>query len=162
MQTLSLQQNKIVELPSNVFLDLGEVNEIDLSDNMIKEVSLMLRRKTGIVKQNLKYKILCAQIFSENFYGLNALKKLNLASNYLTRITNGTFEALVGLDRLSLHGNILESLEPNAFAGLANLTWLLLGNNVLSELDAELFSPVPNLTRLYVTYSKFKLQKHKR
>ena len=110
--TLTLRNNSISFLPSRVFSAWPALQELDLSDNVILNIS------------------------SGAFEGLSSLKRLNLCCNQLALddvgdVSEGPFHGLRSLRHLDLSGNHLANVNPAVFRNL-NLSWLHLGRNNLT------------------------------
>lgn len=74
-------------------------------------------------------------------------RKLDLAGNRLTALTNTPFEGhgVTYLRQLDLSSNFLQSIHSKAFASLTRLAWLNLANNQLRTLPSDLFVNLPTL-----------------
>ncbi|GFR80007.1 Toll-like receptor 4 [Elysia marginata] len=105
---LSHNQN-ITSLPALVFESLNNLQELDLSHNMINNIDPGL------------------------FKNLTTLVSLNLCNNWLTKLKNGTFKGLSSVVFLSLKANRLrylpETFDTESFQGLTSLNELRLHGN---------------------------------
>lgn len=86
--------------------------------------------------------------FDSFFQGLIALRRLDLSSNYLTMLGDGTFSEMPNLDELLVEKNQLEFLNPGALRGLLGLSRLSLAGNRLSTLPIGLLEDKPMLRYL--------------
>ncbi|XP_076636641.1 uncharacterized protein LOC143349346 isoform X2 [Colletes latitarsis] len=80
------------------------------------------------------------------FYG--DLKNVDLSSNHLLTIPNGSFEAQKQLVELHLRHNKISALAEKAFQGLKSLTVLNLRDNYLESLKSGLFASLLKLEEL--------------
>lgn len=119
-------QNKINILQQQDFVELGELEMLDLSQNSLSEIP------DGV------------------FSPLSSLHNLDLSSNYITHISKDSFIGLVNLERLYLYSNIIQNIHPAAFEGLENLLELKLQGNQISVLPAL---QLPRLLHLDLSYN---------
>ncbi|CAM9274922.1 unnamed protein product, partial [Hapterophycus canaliculatus] len=107
---LDAKRNALTLVPSELFVCLTELEELDLSENYI----CYLPETIGLA---------------------NGLRKLNLANNRLRSIPDG-LGLLHSLESLNLVQNVLESL-PRTIGGWKNLQRLDLAKNLLEEIPPE-------------------------
>ncbi|CAC5370818.1 unnamed protein product [Mytilus coruscus] len=85
---------------------------------------------------------------------------LNLKSNQIILISNGSFHNLNHLSELDLSWNKLERLELGSFTGLVNLQKLILEHNNLSQqwesFPPGIFYPLKSLRHLNAKYNDMK------
>lgn len=103
-------QNGISSLQQQDFLNLAELEMLDLSQNQLTEIP------DGV------------------FDSLNSLHNLDLSSNYITHISKDSFAGLLNLERLYLHNNRIQSIHPAAFKDQEHLLELKLQGNVIRVL----------------------------
>ncbi|XP_028036444.1 toll-like receptor 7 isoform X2 [Bombyx mandarina] len=173
---LFLQNNKISELPTEVFSDLLSLKVVNISDNAINYLPEGLFHNTREIReiymQNNELEILPKRIFNrleqllvldlsanklksdhiedETFSGLIRLIVLDLSHNVLTRITRNIFKDLFCLQILSLNNNSIGYVEDNAFSPLYNLHTLNLGQNMLHAVEDHMFNGLFILNKLNV------------
>ncbi|XP_063826823.1 toll-like receptor 7 [Ostrinia nubilalis] len=171
---LFLQNNKISELPGDVFSDLLSLKVVNLSDNAINYLPEGLfyntREIREIYMQNNELETLPKRIFNrleqllvldlsanklrsdqiedETFGGLIRLIVLDLSHNALSRITRNMFKDLFFLQILSLNNNTIGFIEDNAFLPLFNLHTLNLGQNKLHVIEDHMFNGLFILNKL--------------
>ncbi|XP_049872399.1 toll-like receptor 7 [Pectinophora gossypiella] len=171
---LYLQNNKINELPSEVFSDLLSLKVVNLSDNAIKylpeELFYNTREVREIYMQNNELETVPKRIFNrleqllvldlsankltsdhiedETFGGLIRLIVLDLSQNSVTQITRNMFKDLFFLQILNLNNNSIGSIEDNAFSPLFNLHTLNLGQNKLHTIEHHVFNGLFILNKL--------------
>lgn len=135
LQILDLSSNKIVALPSELFVDQGaSIQEIYLQNNSISVLSPKL------------------------FSNLDQLQALDLARNKITStwIDRNTFAGLIRLVLLNLSYNRITKLEPEIFADLYTLQILNLRYNQLETIAADTFAPMNNLHTLLISHNNIK------
>ncbi|KAG6447430.1 toll-like receptor 7 [Manduca sexta] len=173
---LFLQNNKISELPHEVFSDLLSLKVVNLSDNGINYLPEGLFHNTREIReiymQNNELEILPKKIFNrleqllvldlsanklrsdhiedETFGGLIRLIVLDLSRNALARITRNMFKDLFFLQILNLNNNSLGFIEDNAFSPLFNLHTLNLGVNKLHAVEDHMFNGLFILNKLNI------------
>ena len=93
---------------------------------------------------------------AKHFEALASLTNLNLASNGITLIEEGTFESLVNLYRLDLNTNKLTSISVGIFKGLSNLYFLDLRKNLITAFshfvlffESQLRKVMPKITHKF-------------
>lgn len=96
-----------------------------------------------VLKEN-RIKIVDAAAFQ--FYG--DLKNVDLSSNHLFTIPNGSFDAQRHLVELHLKHNKISALTEKTFQGLKSLTVLNLRDNYLETLNSGLFAYLSKLEEL--------------
>lgn len=163
---LFLQNNKISELPAEVFSDLLSLKLVNLSDNGINYLPEGLfqnsREIREIYMQNNELETLPKRIFNrleqllvldisanklrsdhiedETFNGLIRLIVLDLSHNSVARIARNMFKDLFFLQILNLNNNTIGYIEDNAFLPLFNLHTLNLGQNKLHAIEDHVFN----------------------
>lgn len=171
---LFLQNNKISELPGDVFSDLLSLKVVNLSDNAIKYLPEGLFQNTREIReiymQNNELETLPKRVFNrleqllvldlsanklksdhiedETFGGLIRLIVLDLSHNAVARITRNMFKDLFFLQILNLSNNSIASIEDNAFSPLFNLHTLNLGQNKLRTIEDHVFNGLFILNKL--------------
>ncbi|XP_065226825.1 carboxypeptidase N subunit 2-like [Planococcus citri] len=145
LETLLLNKNNIQRLPTKLFEPLKNLKILNLSENQLTVLS-------GKIFQNLlslqvlnlnenKLKTLPTLIFSP----LTQLKDLKLANNNLTVLKTGVFRKLKNLIMLNLSGNKLNNLMKSVFSPLTELKYLELANNNMTVLKDGIFDNLKNL-----------------
>ncbi|XP_050674577.1 toll-like receptor 7 [Leptidea sinapis] len=163
---LFLQNNKISELPTEVFSDLLSLKVVNLSENAINylpeglfqnskeireiylrnnELELLPKRIFNRLEQLLVLdisvnKLKGDQIEVETFGGLIRLIVLDLSNNVIARISKNMFKDLFFLQILNLSNNSIGFIEGNAFSPLFNLHTLNLGLNKIRTVEDHMFN----------------------
>ncbi|XP_068617354.1 toll-like receptor 7 [Battus philenor] len=171
---LFLQNNKINELPGDVFSDLLALKVVNLSENAINYLPENLFQNTREIREiylkNNELEILPKRIFNrleqllvldlsanklksdhiedETFGGLIRLIVLDLSHNAIVRIAQNMFKDLFFLQILNLSNNTIGHIEDNAFLPLFNLHSLNLGQNKLNTIDDHVFNGLFILNKL--------------
>jgi Leucine-rich repeat (LRR) protein len=114
---LSLASNEIQHLEPGIFKSMPKLISLDLTDNLISNLSNLLDSLKPI-KTNLK----------ELKIGTNLIKNLN------------EFQELANLELLDLSNNKIEVLRSFTFHRLKSLTFLNLDSNRIKRISADFFS----------------------
>ena len=102
---LSFYQNKITQIPSNVFSNYAKLNNLNLNNNKIPALE------------------------KDCFKGLKKLGHLHLYSNQLKRLSVTAFRGLESLNAINLGGNSISHLSSRTFEYLSKLRTLYLYNS---------------------------------
>lgn len=171
---LFLQNNKISELPADVFGDLLSLKVVNISDNAINYLPEELFSNTKEIReiymQNNELETLPKRIFNrleqllvldlsvnklkgdriedETFGGLIRLVVLDLSHNAVGRVGSRLFKDLFFLQILSLANNSISHIDDNAFSPLFNLHTLKLGHNKLQAIEEHVFNGLFILNKL--------------
>ncbi|XP_065222752.1 protein toll-like [Planococcus citri] len=172
VETLNLQDNHIVELAEQIFNDLDNLEELNLSGNELKSLPVKLfeplkkLRRLNLQRNNfmnlnenilryipaLTYLNLCDNhlnyVSTSLFNSAYNLTVLKLCNNNITILENGVFENLQFLNETDLSDNKLTSLPGNLFDKCGNLKILKLNGNSLKMLPDYIFQNTRNLTQL--------------
>ncbi|WP_158996609.1 leucine-rich repeat domain-containing protein [Pigmentibacter ruber] len=148
IQGLFLGDNLINNIPVNAFLQLKQLEWLDLYsnnlenlDNSIFSTNKILR---GISLADNKLNKLPTNIFSN----LQELQELILDRNELENLGEDIFKNNSKLKELYISGNKLYFLPKNTFKNLRDLEKLYLSQNKFTLLDADIFSNNINLKEL--------------
>eukprot|EP01138_Halocafeteria_seosinensis_P009935 gb/GECG01010147.1/.p1 GENE.gb/GECG01010147.1/~~gb/GECG01010147.1/.p1 ORF type:complete len:812 (+),score=88.35 gb/GECG01010147.1/:1-2436(+) len=121
-----LKDLSLETLESNAFKGLGQIEELDLSNNIIDEI------QDNTVVQ-----------------GLANLKKLSLQENRLRVIDSGIFRRTEKLAEVNLNDNDISRIAPSAFSKPEDtFEKIFLANNQLDSIDFRLFYSQANLKEL--------------
>ncbi|XP_032049379.1 platelet glycoprotein V-like [Aythya fuligula] len=172
LKALRLVDNKLVELPAEVFDDTVHLRQLIIKNNRLKSIKenlfdrlasleeLFLNKNqltalpSGVLKNLAKLKVLnlsrnfLAVLPRNIFSALTRLEKLILYFNRLSSIESGLFDSLRELLELFLHSNNIQSIAPDAFHRLQKLRRLTLSRNNLEVLPHGLFLHLHNLSKL--------------
>lgn len=118
---LNLGDNRLTELPSDVFHPLQQLQYLNLTGN----------RLTTLPRAS--------------FQGLDWLEEIDLSRNRLSVLPYQVFALCKSLARLDLSGNLLVSLPDHSFRPNKDLQELVLSTNRLTKLPPRLFSGLNQL-----------------
>lgn len=111
-KNLYVFKNGIETLNQEDFIELENLEMLDLSQNKLKELP------------------------DRVFESLSSLRNLDLSSNQITYISQESFAGLELLERLYIHSNTIKSIHPAAFDGMEQLLELKLYRNELTTVPA--------------------------
>lgn len=156
---LYLEHNKIEYLAEDEFLKSENIDEINLSTNLIPSLN-----KSLLYITNLRNAIISGNLLREfsmqEIYKLMKLRYLDLSYNRIEKLT-GRHENVVEIPSLTLlyqlllGNNLLKSLD-GALAGLGNLRRLILSDNLLENIYAEDFERMEELEILDLSNNRLK------
>jgi protein toll len=139
LTTLYLNNNGIIELEEDVFVNTQNLTNLSLQNNNMKLKRNMFRHiplLTFLDVSDCNLKSLPDNIFQP----LNKLQVLDLSGNQLTTLKEFTFAGLFNLHNLVLSINKIEKISINAFKMLKNLRNLKLFGNSLTTIPSNLFA----------------------
>ncbi|KAL9968993.1 hypothetical protein ACROYT_G021147 [Oculina patagonica] len=123
---LSLQRNKISNLPTGAFRHMAALKVLDLQLNEISSISL------------------------DAFADLKGLHTLNLQNNRIQNLTADIFSPLLALQTLNVKDNQIQNLTAEIFSSLMALRVLDLSSNKIPYLPTGLLTKQTSLAELYV------------
>lgn len=121
LKILSLNNNKIREIPQRLFSENSELLEIAITSNQLDT------------------------LHDDTFEMQDNLKNLILSNNKISSLPSGIFKSLWGLHTLNLDENQIEILDPTWFRKLTSLVKLSLKSNFIYDLPQEIFSNLNDL-----------------
>lgn len=153
------EHNKIEYLAKDEFLKSENIDEINLSSNLIPSLNESLLYITNLRNANLSGNLL-REFSMQEIYNLMKLRYLDLSFNRIEKLT-GRHEivteipSMTLLYQLLLGNNLLKSLD-GALAGLGNLRRLILSDNLLENIYAEDFERMEELEILDLSNNRLK------
>ena len=144
LQSLNLSQNSIYSI-GDIFTDLGNLVELDLSENRVRSLGRYAFRDLSSLEQLDLRGNQVNSIDRYAFTSLNNLKTLDLSQNELQYIGPSVFEDLTSLERLDLSENEIIAILNNTFKYATQLKYLWLNHNEIDSLSSRDFE---NLSRL--------------
>ncbi len=138
VESINLNQNKIVELPANAFKGCPRLSVLKLSENPIKALrSDEFVQLTGLMKLDFSFTRMTS-IGPTTFHPLKSLETLDLngalKSGQLNNIEKELFINSTKLRSLDLSSNRIQAIHPEAFKSLRDLHHLeLSGNKCVNE-----------------------------
>lgn len=156
---LYLEHNKIEYLAEDEFLKSNNMNEINLSSNLIPSLNKSLLYITDLRYANISDNVL-REFSMQEIYNLMKLRHLDLSYNRIEKLTGrhenlAEIPSMTLLSQLVLDNNLLKSLD-GALAGLGNLRRLILSNNLLDNINAEDFERMEELEILDLSNNRLK------
>eukprot|EP00116_Pleurobrachia_bachei_P006740 sb/3467002/ len=150
---LSMQGCSLGSVPEQVYTLRGTLQELELGQNNIREISpemgkMVKLRKLNLINNSVKE-------LPQEMSGLVALEDLNMSHNKLTEIPE-TVYSMKALCSLIMSNNQIGMVEPSKLIGLTSLVCIDLENNNIGRLPPEL-SLIPNLRTLLVMGNSFKI-----
>ncbi|XP_041665332.1 toll-like receptor 13 [Cheilinus undulatus] len=150
---LNCSTRQLVSVPDDIPRD---ANSLTLSGNQIKQIQ---RGDFGNLSQlsllNLDSNLI-AHVDDGSFIDLVALKELYMGYNYLTHLTGNIFQGLSNLTLLDLHDNIIIFIHNSAFLFLTSLQTVILDDNSFQTVtDIQPILNLPQLQKLSIKYNLF-------
>lgn len=131
LRKLKLYNCNVRSLSENVFLGAESLQELVFGSNELGSIPVALGRLVNLVK-------------------------LDLSSNSISRVDNGSFSSMNRLEELLLRKNNIRTLDSGAFTGLqSSLKTLVMEDCSLREMPTEALRPLVNLTSLDLTGNLF-------
>lgn len=153
LTSLQLRDNKLIFIHSNLFKLCGNVTEIDLSKNRIRDVEdgsfLSLK---GLKILSLSRNILPS--VPAAIRNLPTLQELDLSSNNISKLGCHDFTNLTRLKQLGLYLNSIPTLNECAFKDLIRLQVLKLQNSQIIKLNGAFKRHLPYLKQLRLNGNK--------
>ncbi|KAF7283031.1 hypothetical protein GWI33_001562 [Rhynchophorus ferrugineus] len=122
IRRMDISKSRIENLKQKAFMGLIFLEELDLSDNLIKSV------------------------YPGTFNGTKKITKINLSRNKISILSDKGFAELMHLRQLLVSHNSIEAVADTAFEGVYNLEELDLSYNRIGNISSKL----SNLTSLQV------------
>lgn len=156
---LDLHGNGVQKIQINVFSELGDLKEIDLSFNdltNIKPTIFLANDKLDSVKLNDNPRLNKLPI--DGFLSFSNLARslyhFDVSNCDISEISEGTFISIPALITLNLSGNNLRVIHKNVFTYLSKLVDLDLSCNAIEFIDNAAFSNNINLRKLQLAYNR--------
>lgn len=138
LERLLLAGNKLKTLYPETLSGLGELEELDLSSNYIREITTaMFVNNTELTELHLRNNSLHSLAGVE----ILGLDELDVSENWFESIDNDTFLGFPALTRLNMSDNAVRRVDPKALEPLRHLQDLdLSGNEIQGPLPRELLA----------------------
>ncbi|XP_035677591.1 uncharacterized protein LOC118416557 [Branchiostoma floridae] len=138
-KSLDLGNNMIGSIPPGTFVNLPNLERLNLENNDLRDDSLA----------------------SGSFYGLSQLKHLNLSNNQFSLFPEETQSLGETLEVLDLSGNKISRVTPETFADFENLQVLHMKNMGLRRLERSSLNGMKNLTTLHLDSNRLTIMPNK-
>ncbi|XP_069939027.1 uncharacterized protein [Cherax quadricarinatus] len=152
LQLLDLSANRLTLIPDNAFRGL-RLSILKLADN---DLSLTEQSLSGLEKtlKNLSLKRTSLSVLPRSILTLHTLAFLDLAHNQIRSLERGALQELDSLAALNLEKNQLSTLHPHDFLGINDtLTSLSLLNNHLEYFPRDAFNTLSQLKVLDIGFN---------
>ncbi|XP_075058793.1 trophoblast glycoprotein [Mixophyes fleayi] len=159
LSNLSLSGNRLQVLGSNVFRNIPSLRHLDLSNNMLENISSLFFQVGGNRSSPIQELNLSNSLYNESIIfllagslqsgSLSNLQSLDLSGNNLMYFPTTMFTSLPSLKHLDLSNNSLLSFKDGTFTNLSHLETLDLRYNSIKNLRNTTlldFSNQPGLT----------------
>lgn len=144
LHTLDLTENKLSELPVDVFSH-APLSSLVLKNNQIEKVEAKwFPNNSNLTWLDVSGNLLTS-IPASFLQKLPQLENLDVSNNRLDRIQSNVLRPLTKLERLNLQDNKLASLDAATFQSTSNIIYLFLSRNQLSKLPQDLFQGLTQL-----------------
>ncbi len=129
LRALTLNRNKLVDIPIGLIKYGKAVETIDMSSNSLSSIkNVTFLKNFCLTKLNFSSNNI-EKIEPNSFYTLNLVTDLDFSQNLLTTLDDSTFHGLFSLTRLYLSSNLVQIIQDNLFEDLNNLIELELDQN---------------------------------
>ncbi|EDW35147.1 GL24767 [Drosophila persimilis] len=156
LRLLNLSQNRLAELPRNIFEGGVQLERLYLSKNRLSVLPFQLFQ-TARDLQMLDLSDNRLLSFPDNFFARNGqLKQLHLQRNQLRSLGRHSLYNLRELRQLDLSQNSLTSIDRKAFESLGQLLALNISGNNLTTLSSIIFQPLHALRQMDLSRNQFK------
>ncbi|KAJ2946502.1 hypothetical protein O0L34_g12550 [Tuta absoluta] len=143
---LQISEQKLKEIPSDVFNLCEILRNLDLSKNKLAIIPEDLS-KFKLLKQ-LKLDSNKLEVFPQSITNLKKLELLNISNNFIATLPP-SFSSLTNLKQVYINNNRLKEF-PRQLFGLTNLEVVELSNNKITEIPngmAQFFATELNLSQ---------------
>lgn len=153
LQGLHLYSNHLRHLSSNLLRGVPHLSTLDLTDNKLTELPTDVFSHAPLHNLVLKNNLI-ERADAEWLPGNSSLNWVDLSGNQLRKFPNALLQKLPHLENLDLSNNRLETIAANSLDSLTQLERLNLQDNKLDNLDATIFQNTHNLTHLFLSRNK--------
>ena len=159
IQQITIRRNGIIDLPTDTFSGMTNLNNLDLRYNELDRLpSSLFAGLTSLSVLNLSGNGMTT-IGASDFIGLTSLTVLDLSNNKFATFPGNAFADLSNLTGLRITGTApdfaaqepgLGTISANTFTGLSSVTDLELRDMPLTSLPAGIFDPLTSLANVAV------------
>lgn len=144
LHTLDLTENKLSELPADVFSH-APLSSLVLKNNQFEKVEAKwFPNNSNLTWLDLSGNLL-TRIPASLLQKLPQLENLDVSSNRVDRIPSDVLSPLTKLERLNLQDNKLASLDAATFQSTSKVIYVFLSRNKLTTLPPDLFKGLAQL-----------------
>ncbi|XP_071559969.1 uncharacterized protein [Temnothorax nylanderi] len=148
LERLDLGDNRLADLPSDVFHPLQQLQYLNLTGNRLVALPQQLFRHLNRLQEIRLAANLLSVLPYQAFAPAKELVRLDLSRNRLVSLPDHSFQPNRQLQELRLAGNRLTKLPSRLFSGLAQLKVLDLADNAIDALPRGLFNDLTALEYL--------------
>ncbi|XP_069361303.1 chaoptin-like [Maniola hyperantus] len=150
---LDLSHNKIVDIDLYSFVELINLNELDVSsNNFVNSITANLFQGLHKVKSLDLSNTRIISCLNESFSGMTTLKYLNVSHGQLQTIEYDIFKATGAISILDLSYNVLDHFYVNT-SSISQLSELYLNHNKLNNVTRKTFEDLLLLKRLNLAFN---------
>lgn len=148
LERLDLGDNRLTDLPSDVFHPLHQLQYLNLTGNRLAALPQQLFRYVNCLQEIRLAANLLSVLPYQAFASARELERLDLSGNRLVSLPDHSFQPNQQLQELRLAGNRLTKLPSRLFSGLVQLKVLDLADNEIDALPRSLFNGLTVLEHL--------------
>ncbi|XP_050352140.1 protein artichoke-like [Nymphalis io] len=153
LKKMWLSHNELIYLPDTVFTRFFDLEFLDLSYNLITNLTLLTFE--GINKLKILQLSNNGIIdINSSLFRFNTLIELYLNNNKLKNVLVRDYENLNELEILDLSNNFIVNLEKNVFINLSSLKQIDLSGNLLTVIDKDTFSGTTLLSSINLSQNE--------
>ena len=150
LAVLGLAHCNIIELPGQIFVNLKNLQILDLSFNKLVRITKhSLYGLENLRELKLKGNEFLSVIAVGAFRSFRLMTKLDLSGLVLKRIAEETFMGMTNLENLNISYNKINTMENNAFKHLQKLRVLDIQQNEITSFGKDSFADLNSLSSLY-------------
>src|SRR6218665_381509 len=143
LNRLTLNDNQLSNISSEVFAFLGNLETLNLDSNRIETLptgvfaSLTNLKTLNVTSNEITF------LPDHLFASCRAIETIDFSANRISAISPNTFTNLTKLETLYLNDNELTELQNDYFLGLVSIKTVRLDNNTISQVYSNCFSGMP-------------------
>ncbi|KAK0148269.1 Toll-like receptor 13 [Merluccius polli] len=147
VKELDFGQNKITDISENAFQSLRQLNKLIIKHNHLSSVPHAIRNVSKLLKLDLSFNEISV-LGCDDFANMTRLTILHLNNNHLLALKDCVFKDLVNLKHLELQNSSITKLSGTFKKNMPNLQVLNLFNNQLTVLGRGEFEALKSLQNL--------------
>ena len=158
LEHLSLSKNKLKTISSNSFRHVPGLKSLDLSENRISQIETdaFLDVGTSLTHLYMANGLAAGALSSDPFKKLISLQSIDLSNNRISSIPADFFHSMKEIRSVNLQDNSIEKVPPHMFNDdhTPNLANLSLSFNFINTIEAQTFSDLTHLKTLNLEDNK--------